>query len=571
MSESPPNGPKKTLPQAALLRRLDVLQQADLILHHTEDLDLLLRRFLELLLETTQTESGTLYLVDEQEEQLVFAVVIGPTGVDEALQGHRMPIGRGIVGHAAQKGEPIWLSQIEHSRHWARDLAKRSGYRPRNVLCLPLKAQGQVIAVVQLFDRPAEQPLDENELEFLVGLVNDLALKVENARLLDETREMVARQRALLDVSLELGTTLDRDRLLQLILERIIELLRAEDASIFELDEQKKELVLLKATRIAPDLLGTIRVPVGTGIAGWVAEHGETVLVPDVTQDERFYAKVDQETSFVTRSILCTPLVVQEQVPGQEGLSRRRLVGVAQVLNKKGGGRLSRVDQEIFEGLAGQAAIAMERTRLYQQINELFTSAIAALAEAMEAKDPYTRGHTRRVTAMSVAIAKELGLSAEEVLRIRLAGLLHDIGKIGMPDAILKKAGRVNEEEMAIIRRHPLEGARILQPLHHLQDIVCGVAEHHERYDGSGYPSGLQGEEISLAGRIIAVADTFDAMTSTRPYRQALPAEVARKELCDQAGRQFDPQVVQAFCSAWDKGRISPEKQDSLSEPTAAE
>ncbi len=540
---------------AALRRRLEILHRADLILSRAEDGRFLQREFLALMMEAAQVRSGTLYLLDAERNELVFAVVRGPAGVAQALEGRRMPADWGIAGRCAQQGRPIWVPAVEQSRDWARDLAERSGYCPKNVLCLPLKAQERVIGVVQLFDRPADHPFNPADLDFLSILVNDLALKLENARLLGTSREMVERLRALLDVGVELGSALDRERLLVLILERVCQLLQTEAASIFELDEASGDLVLCATTRPAPVEAGEIRVPLGQGIAGWVAREGRTEVVPDVNRDPRFYALVGEKTGFVTRSILCTPLGIQEQVPGQEGVFRRRVIGVAQALNKRGGD-FTRSDIEIFEGLARQAAIAMERVRLYREINELFSSAIVALAEAMEAKDPYTRGHTRRVTDFSVAIAEELGLSPEKVLQVRTAAMLHDIGKIGMPDAILQKPGRVDEIERKVIQRHPQEGERILRPLQHLHEIIPGVAEHHERYDGTGYPRRLRGEEISLYGRIIAVADVFDALTSERCYRGALPVDVALEEMRTQAGRAFDPRVLEAFLRAWEKGRI---------------
>lgn len=546
---------------ATLRRRLTILQRADLILGRSEEERSLLQEFLALIMEAAQVRSGTLYLLDAERNELVFAVVQGPAGVAQALEGRRMPADWGIAGRCAQRGRPIWVPAVEQSRDWARDLAERSGYRPQNVLCLPLKAQERVIGVVQLFDHPPASPYDQADIDFLSLLVNDLALKLENARLLSTSREMVKRLRALLDVGVELGGTLDRNLLLGLILERVCQLLQTEAASIFELDEAAGELVLCATTRNVPGEAGEIRVPLGRGIAGWVAREGRTEVVPDVSRDPRFYAPASEKTGFVTRSILCTPLVIQEQVPGQEGVFRRRVIGVAQALNKRDGGLFTRSDIEIFEGLARQAAIAMERVRLYREVNDLFASAIMALAEAMEAKDPYTRGHTRRVTDFSIAIAEEIGLPPEEVYKVRIAAMLHDIGKIGMPDAILQKPGRVDEAEREVIRRHPQEGERILRPLQHLREIIPGVAEHHERYDGTGYPRGLRGEEISLYGRIIAVADVFDALTSERCYRQALPVDAVLEEMRAQAGRAFDPRVVEAFFRAWEKGRIAlPEK-----------
>ncbi len=533
--------------RTALLQRLAVLSRADLLLHRTFDLDVLQPHFLELMIEAAQVESGTLYLLDGEQNDLVFAVVRGPAGVGAALQGQRMPMGHGVAGQCAQVGEAVWIPNLQDSSDWARELAEYSRYLPHNVLCLPLKVQDRVIGVVQLFDHPVEQPYSQAELDFLGVLVNDLALKLENVRLLDDSRVMVSRLRALLDVGVELGANLDRQHLLQLILDQVCRLLQAEAASVFELDEGGSLLVLCassQSSRRAPD---TITVPVGVGVAGWTAREGQTIVVPDAYQDPRFYPGADETTGFVTRSILCTPLIVQEQAPGQDGLGRPRVIGVAEVLNKRGGGTFTAGDVEIFEGLARQAAIAMERTRLHQEINDLFTSAIAALAEAMEAKDRYTRGHTRRVTELCVAIATEMQLPQEEVVKVRLAAMLHDIGKIGMPDAILQKAGQVDDAEREIIRRHPSEGERILRPLLHLRPVICGVAEHHERYDGMGYPRGLCGEEISTIGRIIAVADAYDAMTSDRPYRQGMPPAVALEKMRLQAGLQFDPALLDIF------------------------
>jgi HD-GYP domain-containing protein (c-di-GMP phosphodiesterase class II)/putative methionine-R-sulfoxide reductase with GAF domain len=569
MSETSGCVPVAAEERAALLQRLELLHRADLILQSATDRGLLFRPFLDLMMEAAQAASGTLYLVDEARGELVFAVVHGPAEVCTALQGRRMPIGQGIVGKSVERGEFIWVPVVEHSRDWARDLSARSGYKPQNVLCLPLKAQDRVIGVVQLFDHPPECPYTQPELDFLSVLANDLALKMENAALLGASRDMVARMRALLDVGVELGATLDRKHLLSMIMNQVCDLLTAEAASVFEMDETTGDLVLCATSLPSQqERLPDIRVPPGEGIAGWVAEHCETVLVPDVSQDPRYYARGGEGTGFVTRSILCTPLMVQEQVRGQDIL-HRRVIGVAQALNKQKDEPFTPGDIEVFEGLARQAAIAMERTRLYRDVNDMFVDMIKALTEAIEAKDPYTRGHTSRVTDASVVIAREMGLPQEEVFKISLSGLLHDIGKIGMPDAILRKPARVTDDELRVIRQHPERGERILRPLRHLREIIAGVVEHHERYDGRGYPHGLKGEAISLAGRVIAVADTFDAMTSDRPYRRGMPVETVLAEIRQQAGRQFDPQMVAAFLQAWDKGLISPPNQAASAVPPA--
>ncbi|MCD6420467.1 MAG: HD domain-containing protein, partial [Synergistetes bacterium] len=182
-----------------------------------------------------------------------------------------------------------------------------------------------------------------------------------------------------------------------------------------------------------------------------------------------------------------------------------------------------------------------------EQLKRTYMQTIKALSELIEIKDPYTRGHSLRVAKWSVRIAKEMGISEPYLQRIFLAGLLHDIGKIGVRGAVLNKAGKLTEEEYDEIKKHPVIGANILREVKHLQDIVPVILHHHERWDGRGYPDGLKGTGIPLWSRIMAVADTLDAMTSSRPYRKALSMEDAVEEIKRNAGRQFDPDVVEAF------------------------
>ena len=186
-----------------------------------------------------------------------------------------------------------------------------------------------------------------------------------------------------------------------------------------------------------------------------------------------------------------------------------------------------------------------------QKIRASFFNAITALAYALEAKDVYTSGHSQRVTEISVAIAEHLGLPKETIEKIRLAGLVHDIGKIGIRESVLNKPGNLTEEEYEHIKLHSETGERILKPIVDDEEILKAVRHHHERYDGTGYPDGLKGEQVPRLARIIAVADTFDAMTSERPYRKALTKEAAYAEVERCRGTQFDPQAADAFLEVW--------------------
>jgi putative nucleotidyltransferase with HDIG domain len=191
-------------------------------------------------------------------------------------------------------------------------------------------------------------------------------------------------------------------------------------------------------------------------------------------------------------------------------------------------------------------------------------SAIYALVSTVEAKDPYTYGHSRKVNTYAVALAEAIGLSPDEVSRVSTAALLHDIGKIGVPDKVLNKKGKLNKEDWEAIKSHPKLGATIVGNVPNLVPCISSILHHHERWDGGGYPEGLKGEEIPVEARILAIADSFEAMSSDRPYRPALCSEKVLKELHRGAGSQFDPELVKAFISLIETG--FPERQEEAPE-----
>jgi len=197
--------------------------------------------------------------------------------------------------------------------------------------------------------------------------------------------------------------------------------------------------------------------------------------------------------------------------------------------------------------LAERAAAALENARLYEDVRGLSTATIRSLATAIDARDPYTRGHSEEVTRLAVQAARELGWSGADLEMLEFAALLHDVGKIAVPDAILHKAGPLTPDEWDIIRLHPYHSAQIIKPVEALRRIVAWVYHHQEKWDGTGYPDGLKGEAIPVGARIIAVVDAFNAMTTNRPYRRAMTRAQALEELRQCAGKQFDPQIVQVF------------------------
>jgi len=209
-----------------------------------------------------------------------------------------------------------------------------------------------------------------------------------------------------------------------------------------------------------------------------------------------------------------------------------------------------------LEKIASQIGVALENARLVTDLDELFMGTVRALASAIDAKSPWTRGHSDRVTQYALSIAREMGLEEIALKDIELAGLLHDIGKIGTYESILDKLGKLTDEELKVMRQHPVKGAEILAPIKQMQKLIPAIKYHHEFYDGNGYPDGIRGEEIPLYARILTVADTVDAMHAERPYRKGRHRDVIVEELKRCSGTQFDPNVVEAFLKTITKGFI---------------
>lgn len=202
---------------------------------------------------------------------------------------------------------------------------------------------------------------------------------------------------------------------------------------------------------------------------------------------------------------------------------------------------------EHFMASKENTRLARFNEKLVMELKDLLFNTVSSISYALEAKDSYTYGHSSRVTYYAVEIGRIMNLDNQSLSYLEFAGLLHDIGKIGVPEQILNKPGHLTDDEYSIISKHPVRGGQILSRLKNIEDVIRCVVHHHERYDGTGHPDKLKGEEIPLGSRILAVADTYDAMTSDRPYRKALSHDVAIAELIKCSGTQFDPDIVQAF------------------------
>jgi len=352
---------------------------------------------------------------------------------------------------------------------------------------------------------------------------------------MNECSKKLLQLEALTEVASFINSSLDHGEIRKRTIEATTRVLNVEVASLLLLDEDTGELYFDVATGEKGEKVKEVRLKKGEGVASYVAEHGEPVIIHNVRSDPRFLKKADKVSGFNTRDIICTPVK-----------SKDKIIGVLEGINKNDG-QFNDDDLKLINSLSNYVAVAIENARLYAELKQTFYDIAEVLAETIELRDTYTGGHTQRVRDFSVAIGENMELSKDEIENLKLAAILHDIGKIGVSDNILHKQGKLNEEELEKMNRHSLHGAELLYHIKKLKDVVPGIRGHHERYDGTGYPDKLKNGKIPLIARIIAVADTFDAMTTDRPYRKGLSREVAFAELKRLRGIQFDPDVIEAF------------------------
>ncbi len=381
-----------------------------------------------------------------------------------------------------------------------------------------------------------------------VDVKGSLYIPFETEANVDVLRKQVERLQAVAKANEVIGTVLDIREVLEKILELVFDTLPADRGFIMLKDEKTDELKMeIVRTRDG-------KVPPGTTVSMTIANRALSCKVGILTNPlEDLMDQGGPSASIVFQNILsaiCVPLVCGDNV-----------LGIINVDSTRTEHAFSEEDLRMLSAISAPAAVAIENAQLYQKQKATFYQTIRALARQVDAKDPYSYGHSERVASFSRAIAEEMGLSKELVELTYLSGMLHDVGKIGVPDNILGKPGRLSDEEFDQLKEHPAKGGSVIDEVELLREIVPGIREHHEKFDGSGYPQGLSESEISLAGRIIAVADTFDAMTSDRPYRKRLPDEVAFEELHTESGKQFDAEVVRCFLDAYKNGKITSDDQ----------
>ncbi|MCB4791377.1 MAG: GAF domain-containing protein [Elusimicrobia bacterium] len=325
-----------------------------------------------------------------------------------------------------------------------------------------------------------------------------------------------------------------KEELTKSVIDSACRLMRSEKGSLMLLNHDTNELTIAAFRGMSNEVVSTTRLKLGEGIAGKVAQTGKSIFVENIETDARFMSA--NNTRYTSNSFISVPLRV-----------KNRVIGVLNINSKEEKQKFEERDVRLLTILADQAAITLENIELYGNLQNFYLEMVQTLARAIDAKDAYTHDHADRARKYARLIGAKLNLPEVMIRHIEYAALMHDIGKIGIDENILHKPGKLTPEEREIIKRHPAIGNRIIAPVAFLSPVAPMVLYHQEWFNGQGYPEGLEGEEIPLGARIVAVIDAYDAITSDRPYRKALSRDVAIEELNRGAGVQFDPKVVKAF------------------------
>ncbi|MEW6714195.1 MAG: HD domain-containing phosphohydrolase, partial [Nitrospirota bacterium] len=405
-----------------------------------------------------------------------------------------------------------------------------------SAVIIPISFRGKVIGAVY-GDYKTVRPIESKDISLLKGLAEGMAIALQNSRLYRESVErlMDLSQKiqtidAMSKLDREILSTLDRKAILRTATSLISRIIPCERAAVLLKDGDKCTVISEWGIGVFSD-----KAYCCTQHMGVIEMSRSPMYISDLSEGGKDCAYHNELHNAGIKSSVLIPLI-----------SKGSMIGMLEVGSTEQG-RLTPLHLSTAERVASQITVALENARLYEDLEGLLINTIASLASAIDAKSPWTKGHSERVTGYAIEIAREMGMKEKDIEHIRLCGLLHDIGKIGTYDIILDKPEQLSDQEFELVKKHPEKGAEIIEPIKQLKGLIKGILYHHERYDGKGYPDGLRSEDIPLCARILTVADSFDSMTSDRPYRLSPGKEHAINELKRCAGTQFDPKVVESF------------------------
>jgi putative nucleotidyltransferase with HDIG domain len=477
-------------------------------------------------------------LADPERENLVIKEAYGH---DEFFRsGFRFPVGSGVVGEAFTRKERFLVRDVSKDQRYIKITTSSIS----EMVC-PLVVQGEAIGVIDA--ESSERSFGEEDLVLLSAFAEQVATALTNADMVSRLAFSKERLEANLEDIKRMNEELREYSHKLAVSNEFLEKRVNELQTLYEAGKAFTSSLNLDQTLAA--IMNMVKDIISIS-------SGTVVLLDEETSEfkekVRFEFKAPRETE-------------NAQIAGEEGGVEGRIpsgnpeIDIPLIIGDRTIGSfifastsmegISEGDKRILMTLASQAAIAIENARLFESTQNAYFDTISSLARAIETRDPYTKGHSERVTEYASRLVTRLGLPDKDAAVVQYAGLLHDIGKIGISDSILNKTSVLSEIDLGSIREHPLLGDAILSPLRFLQDVQTVVKHHHERWDGAGYPEGLSGEAIPLLARVIAIADAYDAMTTDRPYRKAMSRERALLEIEAGMGGQFDPELASTFVS----------------------
>ncbi len=499
---------------------------------------------LPILLEQTrvllEAEGAALAIRESGSGDTVFELGLGQW---EELGRARLPPGTGISGRVIATGEIYQSDDVQCDPALA---GPELMGEVRAVICAPLRAGGAVIGALWA---GRQAPMGDAEARLALAIADLAANALHRATLSEQTERRLRRLVGLRAIDHAITGSLDVRLSLGVVLDQTMQQLGVDAAAVLLLNTHSLTLEHSVGRGFQTGAILGTRLRLGEGLAGQAALERRTIVELDAASPGSGFERPALLLAEGFVSYIAVPLVAKGQVRGVLEVFQRAPL---------------QIDVEwldFLETLAGQAAVAVDNAELFQHMQRAnidmalaYDTTLEGWSRALELRDKETEGHSQRVTELTMRLARAIGISEEEIVHIRRGALLHDIGKMGLPDSILLKPGPLTPEEREVVKLHPGYAYELLRPIAFLRPALDIPWCHHEKWDGSGYPRGLAGEQIPLAARIFAVVDVFDAVTSNRPYQAAWPIERARALLQEEAGRHFDPQICAAFLRIIDQG-----------------
>jgi PAS domain S-box-containing protein/putative nucleotidyltransferase with HDIG domain len=514
-------------------RELEAMAATATAMRELMDVESIYATILQQVMELTQAEGAMIMIFDAASGEMEVKQALGAWSVSRGL---RMPAGQSLASQVMETGQPYRNDRVAEDPQ-LRHPEKLCGLTAAAIA--PLIVRGEPIGTLW---SGRHDRISNEELRLLVVIADMTAGAVHRAELQEQTARQLGRLNALRHIDQAITGSMDIRVTLDILLDQLTTQLQVDAAAVLTFDTVAQVLRYQSCRGFSAEKAFTLPVRLGDGVAGLTALEWGIVTYPPATEASIHPVAPAWMERAGFRACWGVPLIAKGILRGVLEIYHRQPIG------------FDPESRNYLDSLCGQAAVAIENAHLFEELrrsnNELLMSYDATLegwAHALELRDQETQGHSKRVTDLTLRIAKTLGVSENEMIHLRRGALLHDIGKMGVPDNILLKQGQLTEEEWVVMRRHPEYAVEMISPIPFLRPAMEIPFSHHEHWDGTGYPQGLKGEQIPLGARIFAVVDVWDALSSDRPYRKAWPMEKTLDFIRSNSGSQFDPQVVTVF------------------------